>query len=188
LEALDRHAAEWLANLHWPVVTPVMKGLTDIGAHGIVWLVVGLAVAVWLRRPLVLVVLVAAEELSSLTDGVLKGAIGRQRPPFADPRVHPLIPVPHDPSMPSGHAMLAFTGAVLLAAVVPRFRWAFLALAAAIALSRVYLGVHYPSDVLAGAVVGAVIGVVAAVGLRGGEAVLTGRRRRAAHPGPDQTI
>src|SRR6266567_2512717 len=136
MEALDRHVAEWLANLHWPVVTPAMKGLTDIGVHGIVWLVLGLALAIRLRRPLVLVVLAAAEELSSFTDGVLKHAIGRQRPPFADPRVHPLIPVPHDPSMPSGHALMAFAGAVVLAAVAPRWRWPFLALAAAIALSR----------------------------------------------------
>lgn len=183
MEALDRHAVEWLAGLHWPVVTPVMKALTDIGAHGIVWLVIGLAVAILRRRPLVILVLAVAEEISSYTDGLLKSAIGRVRPPLADPGVHPSIPVPHDPSMPSGHAMLAFTGAVILAAVVPRARWALLVLAGGIALSRVYLGVHYPSDVLVGAALGAGIGAGAVVALRFGEGAVRSWRHGAAHRG-----
>jgi undecaprenyl-diphosphatase len=177
VEALDRHVVEWLADLHWPVVTPVMKGLTYAGAAAIVWIVIAAAVAVWLRRPLVLVVLIAAERLAAVTDGVLKGAIGRQRPPLADPLVHPSIPVPHDPSMPSGHAMMAFTGAVFLAAIVPRFRWPPFALAVAIAISRVYLGVHYPSDVVVGALLGAGIGALAVVVLRAAERALASWRR-----------
>ncbi|HEY3764531.1 MAG TPA: phosphatase PAP2 family protein [Gaiellales bacterium] len=176
MEALDRHAVEWLADRHWPVVTPIMKGLTDIGAHAIVWLVLGAAFALWQRRLLVLVVLALAEEVSSFADGVLKDAIGRVRPPLADPRVHPSIPVPHDPSMPSGHAMMAFTGAVLLAAVMPRLRWPLLVLAAAIGLSRVYLGVHYPSDVVVGAALGAALGAGAVLVLRRGERALAARR------------
>jgi undecaprenyl-diphosphatase len=158
VERLDRSTVEWMSSLHWPVVTPVMKGLTDAGAHGIVWIVIGLVAAIWLRRPLVIVVLVAAVEVASVADARLKAAFGRARPPVGDPRVHPLIAVPHDPSMPSGHAMMAFAGAVVLAAVLPRARWALLALAAGVALSRVYLGVHFPSDVIVGAVLGAAIG------------------------------
>lgn len=166
METLDRRGVEWLSGLHWPVVTPVMKGLTDAGAHGIVWIVIGVVAAVWLRRPLALLLLVAAIEAASVADNVLKAAIGRKRPPLSDPRVHPLIPLPHDPSMPSGHAMMAFSGAVVLGAVVPRLRWPLLVLAAGVALSRVYLGVHYPSDVLVGALLGAAIGAAAVWVLR----------------------
>jgi undecaprenyl-diphosphatase len=183
MEHLDRRTVEWLADLHWPVVTPVMKALTDAGAHGIVWLVIGAGVAVRLRRPLVLVVLAAALAAASYADGVLKSAIGRVRPPLADPRVHPSIPVPHDPSMPSGHATMAFAGAVVLAAVVPRARRPLVALAAGVALSRVYLGVHYPSDVVVGAFLGAAIGALAAVLLRRCEPAWAGRR--SASRGPD---
>jgi membrane-associated phospholipid phosphatase len=161
VETYDRHAVEWFSSRDWPVVTPVMKGLSDIGAHGAVWIVIGVLVAVWLRRPLLAVAVLAAEEISSVADGVLKNAIGRERPPLADPRVHALIPLPHDPSMPSGHAMMAFAGAALLTLVAPRFGWAFVALAAAIAVSRVYLGVHFPSDVVVGAAIGAIIGALA---------------------------
>jgi undecaprenyl-diphosphatase len=179
MEALDRRAVEWMSSLHWPVVTPVMKGLTYAGAAGLVWIVLGAVAAVWLRRPLALLALIAAIVVSSRSDVLLKSAIGRARPFVGDPRVHPSIGLPHDPSMPSGHAMNAFTGAVLLAAVVPRARWAFIALAAAIALSRVYLGVHFPSDVIAGAILGAAIGAAAAWLLRRGERRLARRTREA---------
>jgi membrane-associated phospholipid phosphatase len=173
---------EWLSGLDWPVVTPAMKGLTYAGAAAIVWIVIAAVVAVRQRRPLVLVVLVVAERVSAVTDGIVKNAIGRRRPPLADPRVHPLIPLPHDPSMPSGHAMMAFTGAVFLAAVVPRWRWALVALAVAISLSRVYLGVHYPSDVLVGAALGAAIGAAFIPVLRLSERALAAWRRSRARP------
>lgn len=171
MESLDRRGVEWLSGLHWPVVTPLMKALTDAGAHGLVWFAIGLVAAVRLRRPLALVALVVAVGAASLTDNVLKSAIGRARPPVADPRVHPLIALPHDSSMPSGHAMMAFAGAVLLAALLPRLRLALLALAAGVAISRVYLGVHYPSDVIAGGLLGAAIGALVARLLRRVEAV-----------------
>ena len=76
MAALDRHIVEWMADLHWPVVTPAMKGLTYAGAAAIVWIVIAAAVAVWLRRPLVLIVMVVFERLSAITDGVVKAAIG----------------------------------------------------------------------------------------------------------------
>jgi undecaprenyl-diphosphatase len=176
MEQLDRRAVEWMSGLHWPVVTPVMKGLTIVGAAGLVWIVIGAVAAVWLRRPLALIAVIATITVSSRVDAVLKAAIDRSRPFVGDPRVHPSIGLPHDPSMPSGHAMNAFAGAVLLGAVVPRARRPLLALAALIALSRVYLGVHFPSDVLAGALLGSGIGATAAWLLQRGERRLrTGR-------------
>lgn len=177
MEELDRRGVEWLSGLDWPVVTPVMKGITYAGAHGLVFLAIGVVAAIRLRRPLVAIVIVAANEVSSLSDSALKSVIGRERPPLADPKVHALIPLPPDPSMPSGHAMMAFSGAVILAAVLPRWRWPVLALAAGVALSRVYLGVHYPSDVVAGALLGAAVGALAVWLLRRGERALSARAR-----------
>ncbi len=183
MQELDRRTVEWLSGLDWPIVTPLMKGLTYAGGAAFIWIALGLVLAVRQRRPLVLVVLVVAERVSAVLDGILKDAIGRERPPVADPNVHALIPVPHDSSMPSGHAMMAFTGAVFLAAVAPRFRWWFFALATGIAISRVYLGVHYPSDVIVGAVLGAAVGAGAVVVLRLCERALGAwRKRRRAAP------
>ena len=64
-------------------------------------------------------------------------------------------------TFPSGHAANAFAGAMVLSRLVPGVQVAWWALASAIAFSRVYLGVHHPLDVLAGAVIGAICGVVA---------------------------
>src|SRR4029077_12959684 len=75
------------------------------------------------------------------------------------PHDHPLIQVPATHSFPSGHAASSFAAATVLATFAPRFRAAFFLLAAAIAWSRVYNGVHWPSDVLAGAVLGTVTGL-----------------------------
>jgi len=188
MEELDRDVVEWLSSLHWPLVTPVMKALTYAGAGGTIWIVIGLAVAFRQRRPLVLVALVGTIIVTSRIDAILKDAIGRTRPFVGDPSVHPSIALPHDPSMPSGHAMNAFAGAVLLGSVVPRARWALLALACAIALSRVYLGVHFPSDVLAGAALGAASGAAVAWLLPRAEDVVSRRgwRRSSAGDSPGE--
>lgn len=62
-------------------------------------------------------------------------------------------------SFPSGHATTAFAVAFVFAAFFPRWRWAFFGLAALIALSRVYLGVHFPFDVVFGSLLGSLIGI-----------------------------
>src|SRR4051794_24381287 len=182
MEALDRSAVEWMSSLHWPVVTPAMKGLTYAGAGGLVWILLGVVIAVRYVRPLALLAVLVTIAVSSRSATLLKSVIGRDRPFAGDPRVHPSIALPHDPSMPSGHAMNAFAGAVLLGAVVPAARWPLLGLAALIALSRVYLGVHFPSDVIAGAILGTAIGAAAAWLLARGERILHTRRAPGSDP------
>ena len=88
---------------------------------------------------------------------MFKRAFDRPRPSLVDPSVHPLVAVPHSAAMPSGHASTAFAAAVAVGLVHPQLRWPLLALAALIALSRVWLGVHYLTDVIAGAALGAAI-------------------------------
>jgi hypothetical protein len=69
-----------------------------------------------------------------------------------------LLPTPNFPSFPSGHAAAAFALALVLALAYRRWRWWALAGAGLIAISRVYLGYHYPSDIFGGAVLGAGVG------------------------------
>ena len=61
-------------------------------------------------------------------------------------------------SFPSNHALNNFAAAVFLLKLFPRYKWIFLVTATLISISRIYLGVHYPSDVLGGAVIGAIFG------------------------------
>ncbi len=109
---------------------------------------------------------------TSLVVFSLKAAVGRARPCASVADVHALVfAAPHDPSFPSGHAAGAFAFAAFLILEVvwhPKraaltkglLAAALIVVALGIALSRVVLGVHFPSDVMAGAAIGATIGAV----------------------------
>jgi membrane-associated phospholipid phosphatase len=101
----------------------------------------------------------SAAALAGLSVMLLKPVFERARPPLVDPTLDPIGAVPGSASFPSGHAATAFAAAVAVGMLYPRFRKPLLALAATIALSRVYLGVHFATDVLAGSLLGAAIGL-----------------------------
>ena len=100
--------------------------------------------------------------------GALKQWFDRDRPPLSNPDPEPLVDLPATYSFPSGHATVSFACATVLALAVPRLRVPLYALATLISFSRVYVGVHYPLDVLAGAA----LGVAIAIALRKLAAVL----------------
>lgn len=94
---------------------------------------------------------------SAIVNGPLKLLIGRRRPP---PRRR-IRRMPRTSSFPSGHSASAFAFAVAATRELPEAGRLLLPLAASVAYSRVYLGVHYPSDVVAGAAFGAAVGTAA---------------------------
>jgi undecaprenyl-diphosphatase len=96
---------------------------------------------------LVALAVLAADALA----GLVKMLVGEKRP---DNDTGALIAIPHSHSFPSGHTATAFAGATILSYLVPRAAPAFFVLAAAIAYSRLYVGVHFPLDVIGGAVIG----------------------------------
>jgi undecaprenyl-diphosphatase len=140
--------------------------LSWLGSYGAVWIAIALVVATRLRRPQLFPLAVATVIGSDLAALGLKYLIGRERPYVANPFPEPLMSTQLDLSLPSGHAATSFAGATLLALVVPRLAVPLLGLAAAIAWSRVYVGVHYPSDIVAGAALGAAIALGATALLR----------------------
>jgi undecaprenyl-diphosphatase len=156
------HRVGWL--------NPLFEALTWIGSQGLIWLLIAIAIALAQRRPMLLVRVVLADGVAQLLSYGLKQAIGRDRPSTAYAEPRPLVRAPHDGSFPSGHAATSFACATTLALAFPRYAWGFYVLAAAIAWSRVYVGVHYPLDVLGGAV----LGVLVAIALR---TLLAARRR-----------
>jgi undecaprenyl-diphosphatase len=136
----------------WAPLNDVFVWVTKVGSHGLVWLLLALLVAVWRRSafPFVLVAIavLAADGLAGLT----KAAVREKRP--SEPNA--LITIPHSHSFPSGHTATAVAGAVVLSTLVPRLTPLFVVLAAAVAYSRVYVGVHYPLDLVGGAALGAI--------------------------------
>jgi undecaprenyl-diphosphatase len=97
---------------------------------------------------------------------LLKETFDRARPPLADSSIEAVGLLPSSASFPSGHAATAFAAAVAVGIVHPRLRRPLLALAALVAVSRVYLGVHFLSDVLVGSLLGVAIGAVAGTVVR----------------------
>jgi len=105
-----------------------------------------------------------AHGLAALSANILKHAIGRPRPKFMHAGNLGLSPVSGSgwDSFPSGHAAAAFAVATVLAIKFPRARWPIIATAVAIAVSRIFRGSHYLTDVAGGAALGCVMGMVAA--------------------------
>lgn len=151
---------------HDPVSEGVVKGLGLIGEHAAVWAAVGLAGAARdpERRGRWLIGAATGPGAVVANYGV-KLAIGRQRPILED---HPpLARAPSKLSFPSAHATSSMAAATALGRVEPKTRIPLYALAGAICLSRPYLGMHYPSDVVAGVAFGLMIGgLVPGVGER----------------------
>jgi undecaprenyl-diphosphatase len=96
--------------------------------------------------------------LASAIANLLKVIFHTARPPASGA----LVALPHSYSFPSGHAATAFAAATVLAVLVPRWWMWTLPVAALVAWSRLYLGVHHPIDVVGGAVVGIAVGVAVA--------------------------
>jgi decaprenylphosphoryl-5-phosphoribose phosphatase len=144
--------------LRTPALDRLAAAYARTGESGGLWIALALAGAAAdeERRPRWL----AAAATVPLTLGLnyaVKRAIRRERPVIEG--LAPFGRVPRSLSFPSAHAATSFAGAVRIAVLVPRWRRPLLGAAALMAFTRPYLGVHYPSDVIAGAAVGTMIGL-----------------------------
>jgi undecaprenyl-diphosphatase len=164
LASLDRAALEATHEIRWGPLTALFVVATSWWVKGCVFASIGAVVDARARRWLpatafsVLLVGVVADLLAI----GLKETFDRPRPPEGDA----LIGLPSSPSFPSGHATMSFAAAAFLTSLHPKLRVPLFSLAALIAVSRPYLGVHFWLDVLVGAAVGTVLGFTAAAALK----------------------
>lgn len=100
---------------------------------------------------LVIVLITLSNYLSS---EVIKPLVGRVRPCFVVEGARLLIDQSRSPSFPSSHATNNAAWAALFSVKFPRLKWVFIFIAGMVAYSRVYIGVHYPSDLIAGGLLG----------------------------------
>jgi undecaprenyl-diphosphatase len=167
LVGLDEDAVRATTALRWSPATAFLLLASAWWVKGPLLVAVGWCADLGNRRilPLVAGTATLSFALASGANAVLKATFDRSRPPEAL-GLEALGSVPTSASFPSGHAMSAFAVAVAIAVLSPRLRWPVLAVAALIAFSRVYLGVHFWLDVLVGAGLGAGIGASMAIGTR----------------------
>jgi membrane-associated phospholipid phosphatase len=148
---------------HSPLVEKLAKALGKAGNNGAIWVVVCLVVLAltdsnreaWLICALLAPIAIALNY-------VVKLVVKRPRPVLEG--LPPLGGAPSSLSFPSAHATSSFAVATAMTRVDPLAALAFL-LAFALALGRPYLGMHYPSDVLAGAVLGVLLGLIVPLSL-----------------------
>ena len=146
LQQLDMNILLWIQeHLRVDALTPFWRAVTFLGNGGWFWIV--------------LCVLLICFGITNL---LIKNAVARPRPFDTYTQIIPLITRPKDYSFPSGHTCASFAVALVCLRMLPG-KWGILpvVLAGMIAFSRLYLGVHYPGDVLAGFLVALLTSTVA---------------------------
>lgn len=146
-----------------PLITPLVRAITTLGNGGMIWILLTLIMLVLPKtRKTGCMMSVALLGTLLVNNILLKNLIGRTRPYEVIEVLTYLVPKPGEYSFPSGHAGSSFAVACVIFRQFPkRYGVPALILATLIALSRLYVGVHYLSDVLFGIIDGIAIGLAA---------------------------
>jgi undecaprenyl-diphosphatase len=155
---LDRALFRAIFRFKWGPLTPLMRTFTVAGKAGALWGVISaLAFLVVGLKAYNLFVPWVAVAVAWTVAEVAKYLFNRARPFIYDTEILPFVKTPSSSSFPSGHSATAAAGALTLSAVYPSFAPALVLSGLLVALSRIYLGVHYPFDVLAGGFIGTAV-------------------------------
>jgi undecaprenyl-diphosphatase len=160
VERFDRTVDRWFTALRGnPTADRVFYIASEAADYSKAWHVIGVTMALVSpsRRRDSLRLAVALGVESALVNGLLKSAIPRERPTLLDDAAYE-VRRPRTKSFPSGHASSACLTATLLSEAVPRLKPAWWSLAAVVSASRIHNRMHHPSDVVAGAALGAAMG------------------------------
>lgn len=137
-------------------LTPGVTFITHMGDSGFIWIVLTILCLIFARTRRNGVLMMFSLLLNFLVNNLfLKNLLARTRPYEAVAGLHRIIEAQSDYSFPSGHTGCSFAAAVVIYVMFPRKAGiAAMILAVLIALSRLYVGVHFPTDVIGGAVIG----------------------------------
>ncbi|OAA92848.1 phosphatase PAP2 family protein [Clostridium coskatii] len=143
---------KYVQNKYLDMLMPIV---TDMGNLGIVWIII--AIILILDKPYRMVgnVVILTLIVSTITgEGIVKHIVRRTRPCNQQNSLNLLISKPISYSFPSGHTLSSFAAAEVLSMYFTEYKLIFIGIAFLIALSRMYLYVHYPTDVIAGVILG----------------------------------
>lgn len=161
LQELDGNILLFIQDhIRQPWMDGFWKAVTHLGDAGLFWIALAVILLIFRKTRRAGVSALAAMGIGALiTNAVLKLLVARIRPYDTIGELILMIERQHDFSFPSGHTCASFAAACAIWHCMPR-RWGILSviLAFLISFSRLYVGVHYPSDVLAGALIGVFAG------------------------------
>ena len=159
--SIELKILDFIQTLHTPVLDKIMVGVTNLGDVGIIWIILtAILLIIPKTRRTGGVMLVALVVQTVLCNVILKNLFARTRPYDVNTTVQLLVPKLHDFSFPSGHTSASFTAVSALYFSKDKLWKPALILACLIAVSRLYLYVHYPTDVLGGLLLGVLSGYI----------------------------
>ena len=160
---MDGQILLWIQdNLRNPVLDAIFVFFTTLGNAGIIWGIVAIMLlAIKATRKAGVCCCMAFMMILIVNEGIIKHIVNRTRPFNAVEGLSILIRAPGSSSFPSGHTATAFAVTTILLFSLPK-KYSFVGLfvASMIAFSRMYVGVHYPTDVLGGLIMGIIYGLI----------------------------
>lgn len=159
---MELQILDWIQNMRSPILDKAMVCITSLGNLGAIWVLTAAVLLLRKKSRMHGVLLFIALGVSLIVGNFgIKPLVARMRPFELTGFSGLLIPPPRDCSFPSAHTMTAFASAAVLFSMNRKMGIAAAGLAVLIAFSRLYLYVHFPTDILAGAVLGIGAGWVA---------------------------
>ena len=159
---MELQVLDALQTIHNPVLDTLMSAITRLGDAGIIWILLCVVLLILPRTRKSGAILMAALLVDLVVcNGILKPLVHRIRPFDVKTGIELLVKRPTDYSFPSGHTAASFASVMALYLAGEKRLWIpALVLAVLIAFSRLYLYVHYPTDVLGGVVIGVMAGAL----------------------------
>ena len=140
-----------------PLMDSIMIFITNLGDRGFIWIIIGIILLISKKyRKIGLAMLIALAVTSLIGEVFIKNIIQRPRAFTTFPDIEIIIKAPLSYSFPSGHTASSFAAAVVLGYYIKNWKYLFYFFAALVAFSRLYLFVHYPSDIIGGISLGVV--------------------------------
>lgn len=148
-------------NIHNNILDKIMITLTNLGDAGIIWIIIAI-ILLFIKKTRKCGILMLISMILGLIigNGILKNLIQRQRPCWIDTNILLLIPNPTDFSFPSGHTLASFEASIMILLHSKKWGIPAIILSILIAFSRMYLFVHFPTDILGGAILGTTISIL----------------------------
>lgn len=165
----DRQLFQWLnQQAYLEVLDPLAIFLTTISNGALIWWVIAVILLMMKKRLgsyLPGIALAVGVGVAYLVESALNALINRPRPPLAEDEVRQLVELPLSSSFPSGHATTSFAALYVLLFFFPTAKYWAPLLVVLFAYSRIYVGVHYPLDMLSGVLLGLLVAALTTKGI-----------------------
>jgi undecaprenyl-diphosphatase len=155
----------FLQDIRTEFLNPIMRFFSFLGNSGWLWIVICILLLIYKpTRPIGIIATVTLLVSAGICNGLLKQIVNRTRPYDAIEELRLIAKKPHDSSFPSGHSNASFAVACAITwCLTKKRKWVgviLIVIAALIAFSRLYVGAHYPTDVIVGVLLGIICSIV----------------------------